>query len=155
MEDEHERDRRDHGAEAAEDRLRALRALPVGPEPGEARQQGEHAEAPRSRLSRGEPAGGDEPKAGREVGHPSCGERSGVSGLEGAAVIDGEECGDGPGEDKRHPCEHGQAESGGEARVRHRAILAPNLLLPATVSAEKILWPAAMCRAPGDRTVLS
>ena len=64
MEDEYERQRRERGAEAAEDGFGALRALPVGPEPREAGQQREHAKAPRSRLDRGEPTGDDEPEAG-------------------------------------------------------------------------------------------
>ncbi len=155
VEDEYERERRDQGTEASEEGLGVLRALPIRPEPRQAREQGEHPEAAGSRLCRGEAARREQSKAGGQVGHPCGGERGGVGGLEAAAMVDREKCGDGPGERRHHHGEHGQAESGGEARVRHRPILASGTLLPATVSAERILWPAAMCRAPGDRTVLS
>ena len=81
MEDEHERERRDHGAEAAEDRSGALRPFPVRPEPRKPGEQCEHAEPPRARLGRGERACREESKAGRKVCHPSGGERGGVGGL--------------------------------------------------------------------------
>ena len=153
MEDEYERERRDDGAEGAEYRSGALRPLPVRPEPREPGQQREHAEVPRARLGRRERACREQSDTGRKVCHPSGGERGGVGGPR--AVIDADERGDGPCERERRPCEHRQAESGVEARFRHRAIFPPAALLPATVSAEKILWPAAMCRAPGDLTVHS
>ena len=78
------------GAEAAEEGRGVLRALPVRAEPREAGEQREHAEAPGSRLGRGEPARREQSEAGREVGHPCGGERGGVGGLEVAAVIDRE-----------------------------------------------------------------
>ena len=49
MEDEYQRERRDQGTEASEEGLGVLRALPVRPEPRQAREQCEHAEAPGSR----------------------------------------------------------------------------------------------------------
>ena len=100
MEDEHERQRRERGAEAAEDGFGALRALPVGPEPREPGQQCEHAKAPRPRLGRGEPTGDDEPDASRDVGHPSSGEGTGIGRREVGAAIDAEDRGDRPREGK-------------------------------------------------------
>ena len=48
-----------------------------------------------------------------------------------------------------------QPRRGGDAAVLHRPILPPGRLLPATVSRGRILWSAAMCDAPGRRTVRS
>ena len=154
VEDEHERERSDQRPEAPEEGRGVLGALTVHPEPREAGEHGEHAEAPGSRLCGGEPARQDQSEAGREVGRTCGGERGGVGGVEIAAVTDRGQAGHGPGERQRHAGEHGQAQSRGEARVRHRPILASGALLPATVFTERILWLAAMCRAPGGRTVL-
>ena len=75
-------------------------------------------------LGRGESPGGEQPEAGREVGDPCGRQRGGVRRDVVGAGVDSEECGNGPREAERHRDERGQAQSGGEARVRHRPILA-------------------------------
>ena len=152
--DEHQCEWRDQGAKAAQYRRRLLRSVPVGAKPGESSEHREHAESPRSLLTEREPASHEQPEAGGDVGHPERGEGGGVARMEVRTGIDGEQRRNRPGERER-------GEASIASAIRWRSASPPSgdsltgTLLPATGSQERILWPAAMCRAPGDLTVFS
>ena len=153
VQDEHQRERRDQRAQAAQEPRRVLSSLPVGAEPREPDEQHEQAEAPGPRLGVGEPAGQDQSQAGDGVGHTDGRKRGSVRGQPVCAGIDRDDRADRPGE------RNGEAASmaprrGGEACVRHRPILPPRDCCQPQCRRGRIVWSAAMCDAPGRRTVL-
>jgi hypothetical protein len=80
VEEEREKEGCHDGAEAADERGSAVPALPIRPEPGDSREQGEHTEAPRPRLDPGEETRREEAEPGREIGSVNGSGRGRVGG---------------------------------------------------------------------------
>ena len=155
VEDQRERERRDHGAQAAQQR-RSVHPIPSQSAPNQAT-PASIASRPSRRVRgcvQGEPTGHDQAEARPDVGDPSGGKRGCVGRRRVGAGVDGEDRGDRPRE-RRRRCERGQSRSEGEAPVRHPPILAPKDCCQPQSFEERILWPAAMREPPGDPTVVS